>query len=119
MFWHAQASLVTITMGSDQGDWMFYKEHWNQSGPAESCTVQVPSGKLQPVRGFGWIWCQDKTIRDKLGWALDVERPFSPGVDLFQSFENGFIFRDSDGMTHKKAYVLFGKDKGTFVREAY
>ncbi len=76
-------------------------------------------GLFQPLRGFGWIWCHNQTIHDRLGWAVDIERAFSPGIDLIQGFENGIIFRDSDGQTHGQAYVMFGREKGRFVREGY
>ena len=36
---------------------------------------------------------------------------------LAQGFANGFIFRDSDGETCKKAYVFL--NNGSFVREGY
>jgi hypothetical protein len=32
-----------------------------------------PEGKLHPVRGFGYLWCNDQTVRDRLGWALESE----------------------------------------------
>jgi hypothetical protein len=119
MFWFAQLDLAFITMGVDQGDWTLYKIEWVDNDSPESCNVQVPAGKFQPIRGFGWIWCREQEIQDRLGWALDTERGFSAGVDLIEGFENGIIFRDSDGKTQGKAYVMFGKDKGTFVREQY
>lgn len=119
MFWVAQIDLAFITFGGDQGDWTLYQIKWVDNGSPESCNVQVPAGKIQPIRGFGWIWCREQEIQNRLGWALDTERGFSAGVDLIQGFENGIIFRDSDGKTQGKAYVMFGKDKGTFVKEQY
>ena len=111
--------LVFLTIGEDQGAWMLVEEHWDENGSPESCTVQVPDGKFQPIRGFGWIWCNDESIRKELGWALDVERAFPGGVDLVQGFDNGIVFRDSDGMSKGIAYVMFGNDQGTYVREPY
>lgn len=120
MFWFAQIDLAFVTVGGDQGEWALYQEHWAEGGPPESCTVEAPpGGRFQPLRGFGWIWCNDQPIRDRLGWAVDIERGFDPGIDFIQGFENGIIFRDSDGKTNGKAYVMFGRDHGSFVREAY
>lgn len=119
MFWYAQANLFIIAMGDTQGEWTLSKSEWQDGDPAESCTVQVPAGKFQPMRGFGWIWCHEQTIQNKLGWALDIERAFPSGTDLIQGFEKGVILRDSDGKTNGRAYIMFGKDKGTFVKEPY
>ena len=80
---------------------------------------QAPAGKVQPERGFGWIWCREQAIRERLGWGLDEEQGFESGVDLVQGFDNGIILRDSDSRTQGKAYVMFGKDQGTFVRDQY
>lgn len=119
MFWFAQADLFIVTIGATQGDWMLSKSEWNDSHPPESCAVQIPAGKFQPIRGFGWIWCHIQGTRDRIGWATDIERAFPPGIDLIQGFENGIIFRDSDGKSQGKAYIMFGKDQGTFIREQY
>lgn len=32
-----------------------------------------PAGMFHPVRGFGYLWCAEPTIRDRLGWALEPE----------------------------------------------
>jgi hypothetical protein len=115
MFWVGEIDLVLITFGNEQGEWVLYSDDWD--GSNYSCPVQVPAGKFQPVRGFGWIWCREQDIRERLGWALDEEQGFPAGIDLIQGFDNGILFRDSDGKTQGKAYVMFGKDQGTFVKE--
>ena len=86
--------------------------------PPKSCEVTVPAGVVQPVRGFGGLWCAYPDIRERLGYGLTDERGFEAGVGFIQGFEGGVIFRDSDGQTRGLAYVLF-KDDLTFVREGY
>ena len=117
MFWVGEINLILITIGNEQGDWVSYGDDWD--GANYSCPVQAPAGTIQPVRGFGWIWCREQAIGERLGGALKEEQGFSAGIDLIQGFDNGIIFRDSDGKTQGTAYIMFGKDQGTFIREPY
>jgi hypothetical protein len=32
-----------------------------------------PEGLFHPVRGFGYLWCTDPAVRERLGWALEPE----------------------------------------------
>ncbi len=121
MFWSQLGRFFLIVIGSDQGAWRFFPEDdstWKEGMPSLSCQVEVPPGLVQPVRGFGGLWCAHTEIRDKIGWGLSDERGFEDGIDLIQGFEGGMIFRDSDGQTRGVAYVLF-KDDLSYVREGY
>ncbi len=35
-----------------------------------------PEGKLHPVRGFGYLWCENEMVRERLGWATEPEVGF-------------------------------------------
>jgi hypothetical protein len=121
MFWSKLGQLYLIVIGTDQGTWRLFPEDesiWKEGMPPQSCQVTVPSGLVQPIRGFGGLWCAHPEIREKIGWGLSDERGFEDGVDFIQGFERGAIFRDSDGQTRGLAYVLFGDDQ-TYVREGY
>jgi hypothetical protein len=67
-----------------------------------SCDVGEPpvSGLVQPVRGFGAIWCNRDDIRDRIGWGTQEE--FAVVDNQLQPFENGFLLRNS----RKNIYVL-------------
>jgi hypothetical protein len=32
-----------------------------------------PAGRVHPVNGFGYLWCQNQAVRDRLGWGLEPE----------------------------------------------
>jgi serine/threonine-protein kinase len=121
MFWSKDGRIYLATIGKDSGKWQLFPEDaspWKEGMPQLSCEVQVPPGLVQPVRGFGGLWCANADLREQIGWGLDVERGFEDGIDLIQGFGGGIIFRDSDGHAQGIAYVLFSDDM-TFIREAY
>ena len=121
MFWSQEGRLFLVVMGGDWGSWRLFPEDdstWKEGMPPYSCSVEVPAGLIQPVRGFGGIWCAQPDIRERLGFGLADERGFENSLDLIQGFDGGLIFRDSDGQTQGLAYVLFGDD-GSYVREGY
>lgn len=121
LFWSAEAEIFIAVLGTDRGQWLLFPENvadWEEGDPDLSCNLgPPPPGLVQPIRGFGALWCADESLRQTLGWATDTERGFEDEVDLLQTFETGFIFRDSDGLTNNLAYILF--DDGTYVRERY
>ena len=116
MYWSQVHDLYFVVFYDDpsgeQGTWLVYKNsdvpNINPSGTA--CKSDLPSDPagIQPVRGFGGVWCAlDFEDRQKLGYATQPEQGVSG--NLLQEFENGFILRDSRGVT----YVLY-KD-GTYT----
>jgi hypothetical protein len=117
MFAFVDHKVIIVTF-EIEGTWKLYEDKWQAGDAQESCTVSVPEGRHQPFFGFGRIWCNEPGVRDKLGWALDREYGFRPPIDLIQGFNGGVIFRDSDGYTNRRVYVLFN-DNSSFVRIAY
>jgi hypothetical protein len=110
-----------IAIGNNSGTWQLFSEDespWKEGMPERSCDVEVPPGLVQPIRGFGGLWCAHLEIREQISWGTDHERGFEDGVDLIQGFDGGIIFRDSDGRNRGLAYVLFWKDM-TFVKDRY
>jgi hypothetical protein len=121
MFWSKDGRLYLATIGHESGSWQIFTEDsspWKEGMPQASCDVQVPPGLVQPIRGFGGLWCAHQGLREQIGWGLDVEKGFEAGTDLIQGFEGGLIFRDSDGQARGAAYVLFSDDM-TFIKDAY
>lgn len=91
---------------------------WKDGMPPYSCSVNVPTGLIQPLRGFGGLWCDQPDLRQQIGFAVADEQGFEDSLDLIQGFDGGLIFRDSDGYAKGLAYVMF-QDDGSFVREGY
>jgi len=121
MFWweHLDLHLVVYSQGAKAGTYALYANEWVAGEAQASCTVAVPQGFHQPVRGFGRVWCKLGADKAAIGWALSPEVSFETGNadPLVQAFEGGYIFRDSDGFMNRLAYVFF--DDGTFVRQPY
>jgi hypothetical protein len=106
--------------GPKAGTYQSFADLWSEGDPEYSCSATPPPGLLQPIRGFGAVWCDLGGATAPIGWALVEEGGFWPGNGdpLVQDFGNGVIFRDSEGTAQGLAYVLFS-DTGKFVRVAY
>lgn len=114
MIWSAipQPNLFFAMVGGDKGEWYLVDQtevdSYNpQDGP--SCDVGAPpaSGLVQPVRGFGAIWCNRDDIRERIGWGTAEE--FAVVDNQLQPFENGFLLRNSQ----KTIYVLIRETSPT------
>lgn len=122
MFWRQDndSAYVVYEQGSLSGSYQVFTGMWSEGDPEYSCVASPPPGKIQPKRGFGATWCQLGGPSAAIGWGLAEEVGFGPGNGdpLVQDFEQGSIFRDSDGTSTGRAYVFF-HDTATFVRRAY
>jgi len=122
MFWRQDTdrAYVVYEKGTKSGEYQGFANLWSEGDPEYSCTASPPPGKVQPKRGFGAVWCDLGGPSAVIGWGLSEEAGFGPGYGdpLVQQFEQGFIFRDSDGATKGLAYVFFQSSK-TFVRDSY
>jgi serine/threonine protein kinase len=72
---------------------------------SDSMTLQVeaagpPDGMYEPEGKFGKVWHENATVREKLGWAMEVEQ--SPPMAQ-EAFERGFMFWREDT---RQIYVL-------------
>jgi serine/threonine-protein kinase len=121
MFWRADNDFayVVYEQGSLAGTYQMFTDMWNEGDPDYSCPASAPAGLVQPKRGFGAVWCHLGGPNAAIGWGLGEEAGKGPGNGdpLVQDFEQGMIFRDSDGTSKALAYVL--ASDGTFARTAY
>ncbi len=113
MFWSRSLEEFVVTIGVNEGKWYFItKTDFNPSGAGCDPDIRQPTSPnlIQPVRGFGGIWCENLEIQKAIGYATEKEHD---EVDvLLQKFEGGVILRDSQ----KQVYILFWGD-GTYIRE--
>ncbi|GAB4457051.1 MAG: hypothetical protein Kow0031_38040 [Anaerolineae bacterium] len=113
MIWTGIYGEIYTMVGEKTGYWdMWDKKTVDSYGSSDtgSCTVRVPEGFYQPVRGFGAVWCANPALQKEIGYGLSPE--YAVSNNLIQKFENGVMLRDSKG----RVFVLF--DSGmTFVRE--
>lgn len=98
------------------GSLLWRDDLWTEGMPTESCTDSPPPNLTRPIRGFGLLWCTELGASNAhIGWALEQERGFS---NMWQDFDNGSIFVDSEGNNRGLAYIFLYKE-GQFVRERY
>ena len=77
-----------------RGDWSTGKDawKWDESYP-DGRGLTPPSGLVEPVRGFGYVWYEFLAGPDSaVGWATAQEMGFCASL---QPFENGLIFHSS------------------------
>ncbi len=121
MFWRQDNdyAYAVLEKGAQAGTYQSFSHMWSDGDPEYSCAASPPPGRVQPKRGFGAVWCALGGASAPIGWGLGDEQGFGPGYGdpTVQDFENGLIFRDSDGGTTGKAYVFFSS--GTFTRVNY
>jgi len=110
MFWRKDTDEVYVIYDRDkasganllEGQWTT-NPLWKWDGSdLEGIGLAPPSGLVEPLRGFGWVWRKYLGRENgQLGWALDREYGFE-GVAQAQIFEQGVMFKGSDA----KVYLL-------------
>lgn len=112
MFWSEILEQFFVAVGGNQGTWYTVNQDqirsYNPDGPGCKPPTDVPENRLQPMRGFGAIWCDFPDIREDIGWATEQEH--GVGQARFQPFENGAMLRSDDGI-----YYISRGDK--YIRE--
>jgi len=62
--------------------------------------ITAPEGLYQPIRGFGKVWRNQVQVRERLGWALELERGFEGVYQIAwePAYESdGAYLRTADG----------------------
>lgn len=57
----------------ETGPWEVYMDTWEEGDMEFDESIEAPDGLVQPIRGFGKLWRENETIRQRLGWGLDPE----------------------------------------------
>ncbi|MDQ3927905.1 MAG: hypothetical protein M3328_02030, partial [Chloroflexota bacterium] len=97
MFWRGDTRTIYVFLQSgprDQyGTWFEFKDTWVEGEPVPTVEGDTPDGGYVPVRGFGKIWANNPTLRQKIGYATEPET----SVDaVWQPFEHGMAVWTSD-----------------------
>ncbi len=99
MFWRETreiyvVSTAAVLKGAATDTFWRLPDNWNEGIPASDPALAPPAGMLQPVRGFGYIWRSNSTVRSSLGWALAGEQPYDA---IWQDFERGWMLLGNNG----------------------
>ncbi|MFP4320894.1 MAG: LGFP repeat-containing protein [Anaerolineales bacterium] len=69
----------------------------------------IPTGRVEPIRGFGKVWRESPGVGEALGWATAQE---AGGTSLVQRFERGeMLYVPQSGQT----YILVAGQPGTWT----
>ncbi len=81
--------------------WMAYADEWEEGMPEDDPTIIPPPGFFQPQRGFGLVWREQMSgglsVRDRLGWAVDVEAGYETAVQRTSNSYSDTYVRAVDG----------------------
>lgn len=81
MLWvKAQDRIYVLFDDGQQPRWSAYEDEWDEGEPTMDPAIEPPPGFHQPVRGFGLVWREQSTVRERLGWAVDQERGYETMV---------------------------------------
>jgi hypothetical protein len=83
MIWHE--TLQSDEPGSSSAIYVLYEngaceqfdDTWRADEPDSDPALTPPEGLHQPVRGFGKVWRENESVREKLGWAVAPEQGFT------------------------------------------
>jgi hypothetical protein len=92
----------------DDGKYEQYEDAWTDAEPESDPALMPPEGLYQPTRGFGKLWRERPSVRDRLGWALAQEQGFDsawqqkivesiPGVAFVRALDGQIIEIDGWG----------------------
>jgi hypothetical protein len=75
MFWVQPIDMIWVIYTDEDGNniWERYDDNFEEGMLERDPALTPPSGKFQPERGFGKLWREEPTLRDKLGWAVTEE----------------------------------------------
>jgi hypothetical protein len=71
--------------------WAVFSDTWSASEPAATAEP-APPGLHRPRRGFGKVWSEHPSVRERLGWATAAEQSYA---GLLQRFERGQLVRST------------------------
>lgn len=74
MVW-LQSGLTIFVLFTDTSipAWIVAPDTYTETEPEVDFNLQIPAGLLQPRRGFGKLWRNDRALQLRLGWATSAE----------------------------------------------
>lgn len=99
MLWVQADDRIYVLFDDDQyARWSAFTDDWEESQPVLDPSIDPPPGLRQPVRGFGLVWREESTVRERLGWAVDEERGYRAAVQRTSHYRYSDLYvRALDG----------------------
>lgn len=67
--------------------WSAFEDKWQEGDPIDDPSIVPPPGFYQPQRGFGLVWREEPSVRERLGWALAPESSGDTAVQRTSYFK--------------------------------
>ena len=112
--WSGGPDYVFVLHDDDQSTtkWQAFADDWTESLPESDPSITPPAGLFQPRRGFGLVWREQPSVRDRLGWATDEETGFTTIVQSTTLYKyNSIYIRAVDGNVW-----LLGPERGSWEK---
>ena len=94
MYWLATTDEIIVLFGApgeqasqNNPAWLIAPDPYLEGQPEDDPTIIPPEGFRQPRRGFGALWRTTPAIRDRLGWAINDEIPYTATYQRGQNTE--------------------------------
>ena len=99
MIWvQANQQIYILFADGNHPRYKIVSDRWREGDPIDDPDLVPPPGLRQPVRGFGFIWREEGSVRERLGWATGQEQGFETAVQVTARFKyNEFYLRALDG----------------------
>jgi len=84
MFWVRPIEQIWVLTSNEDEEpvWEVYEDQFEDGMPElDPGLVPPASGLEQPIRGFGLLWRENDSVRNRLGWAI------APEVGYFANYE--------------------------------
>lgn len=79
--------------------WQSYEDTFDEGqDPPSDSSLEPPAELRQPMRGFGLVWRERPSVRDRLGWAVEPETGYETAIQRTSRFKyNDTYIRALDG----------------------
>jgi hypothetical protein len=115
MIWlEATDSIYVFYKGEQQ--WQRFDDAFEEGQPESDPAFEAPTGRFQPIRGFGKVWREHPEVRHRLGWAVGVELAYEATIQeqAYDEFGDEVVFlRTFNGQVF--ALIRRGLDQGDWV----
>jgi hypothetical protein len=99
MLWNSAEDRVYVLF-DDQSypKWKAFVDEWDEGEPESDPSIVPPEGLYQPIRGFGLVWREEPSVRDRLGWAVAPEAGYETAIQHTARFKYNVTYvRALDG----------------------
>ncbi len=73
MVWVGALDRIYVFYHDDSPAWSAFVDEFDEEEPTDDPNLTPPTGRYQPVRGFGLVWRTYPDVRARLGWGLAPE----------------------------------------------